>query len=538
MESDKKKKKKSKRKGSHQEETAATPERAPSQQSPSTAAPAPGSSSKKKAKKRIKVTVRVVDVLSADSVEQVAATTLTVPPVLVSFPHGRPRQADTLAFQCHATDSKGGQRRRRLRLSAETEHVAYTAEQPAVTRKATAKYMVGVYRKDSQEVVLYPVEAIVAMGQRVHVRNAAGEILRDAKEEEDESEAEEGEGDGEDGEKKASLTYAERRKSLVDTFGTKKKRRVMQSQEENRISASGVVGLNALGGFLADSLKEVQKEAAEAKQALTPAEASRATLLPPYNAQARSVEKVYVARKMLGGPEVWESVAQEVEELLRKAAGATMEEAPHAVRDTVLAKFDHWPQWVRQLVMAAPLPSANDAPSFASGADPRREHLGRLLLLRHLFELYRLPPVVRGGASSLSASLGLDNLNETVALVFLEQFFQLEGSGDERNVRHTRTKVLTDKLLLHVLVLCLVVGGFRVSATKIAQDLRMSPSECATLFRETGATTKKVFGGASVQEEDEDSGGKKKRKGTEEVMVELSLPLKFPEVKRVIRAKK
>lgn len=81
---------------------------------------------------------------------------------------------------------------------------------------------------------------------------------------------------------------------------------------------------------------------------------------------------------------------------------------------------------------------------------------------------------------------------------------------------------------------------------RIAQDLRMSPGDCATLFRETGASTKRVYGanagvGAAQEEGEEEGGGGKgkgKGKGGEEVVVELALPLKFPEVKRVIRAKK
>eukprot|EP00624_Nannochloropsis_granulata_P003633 evm.model.NODE_28309_length_7635_cov_14.044662.5 len=261
-------------------------------------ASSPSPRTKKASHHRIKVNIRLAEnVPSAESEEQEMASPLVVPPVLVSFPHGRPRQAETLAIRCRATDSKGGQRRRRLRLAGETPHVAYSAEQPAVTHKNTAKYMVGIYRKSTQEVVLYPVEAIVALGQKVRTRNAAGELVGPATGDDDEREC----GEEEEEEAARVLSYAERRKSLVDTFGTKKKRRVMQSQEENRISANGVVGLNALGGFLADSLKEVQKEAAEAKQALTPAEASRATLLPPYNLQARTVDQVYVPRRMMGG---------------------------------------------------------------------------------------------------------------------------------------------------------------------------------------------------------------------------------------------
>lgn len=71
----------------------------------------------------------------------------------------------------------------------------------------------------------------------------------------------------------------------------------------------------------------------------------------------------------------------------------------------------------------------------------------------------------------------------------------------------------------------------------------MSPGDCATLFRETGATVKRVYGGgagAGAGDAEEAAGGGKgggRGKGGDEVVVELALPLKFPEVKRPIRTK-
>lgn len=66
----------------------------------------------------------------------------------------------------------------------------------------------------------------------------------------------------------------------------------------------------------------------------------------------------------------------------------------------------------------------------------------------------------------------------------------------------------------------------------------MSPGDCATLFRETGATVKRVYGGGGGSGEEATGGGKRGGKGGDEVQVELVLPLRFPEVKRGMRQTK
>lgn len=396
--------------------------------------------------------------------QQDAADPLVVPPILATFPHGPPKDPQALRFRCRASAASGtGQRgRRRLQLTAETAHVAYEGEGPAVARKTKAKYVVGVYSKSRQALSLYPVEALLAMGQRVkglqpQVASPGGSTAEGAGARDGGLMDESGGG--------AGMSYAERRKSLVETFGTKKKRRVMQSQEENRIRAEGVVGLGALGGFLADSRKEVKEEAAAQGAAPSAAEATRAGLLPPYDANARSADRVYSARRILPGADAWEGLEMDVQQLAAGVAGdgeAAVD--AEALRSAVLAGWKHWPAFLRGRVQDAPMPTA--VPAAGSGGDARWEHLCALMLLRHLLDLHRLPPTLKGGAGALAKMLGNgqgEPCNELVAEACLAAFFQQQGEG---GARFTRTKPLTDKLLLHVLVLCLIVGGYRVSATK------------------------------------------------------------------------
>jgi hypothetical protein len=387
------------------------------------------------------------------------ADPLVLPPLLATFPHGAPRDAQALRFRCRASSQGGGQRqRRRLQLAAETDHVAYEGEGLAVARKARAKYVVGVYSKSRGAVTLYPVESLLALGQRVKGADPQAGGTQGAKDK------------GKD--KDEAMSYAERRKSLVETFGTKKKRRVMQSQEENRIRAAGVVGLGALGDFLADSVKAVKEEAAAQGSAPSAAEATRATLLPPYDANARTADRVYSARRVLPGPDAWEALGMDVQRLVGvvglDGVDGVVEVDPEALRTAVLDGWRHWPAFVKSRVEDAPMPTAIPNGGDGGGLDARWEHLCALLLLRHLFDIHRLPPVVKNGAGGLAKMLGSgvegEPMNEVVAEACLAAFFQQAGEGGGQ--RHTRTKPLTDKLLLHILVLCLIVGGYRVSASK------------------------------------------------------------------------
>lgn len=97
---------------------------------------------------------------------------LVVPPLLVSFPHGQPPESilQSIDFQGMATESKPGQKRRRVCLSGESDYVKYQCAQPTVSRKTLGDYMVGVYNKETEEVVLYPAHAILSMEQKVKVR--------------------------------------------------------------------------------------------------------------------------------------------------------------------------------------------------------------------------------------------------------------------------------------------------------------------------------------------------------------------------------
>jgi hypothetical protein len=59
-----------------------------------------------------------------------------------------------------------------------------------------------------------------------------------------------------------------------------------------------------------------------------------------------------------------------------------------------------------------------------------------------------------------------------VAASFLDRFAEKEPRFDG-GMKHSRTPLLADKLLLHVLVLALTITGFKMEAKAISSDLKL-----------------------------------------------------------------
>ena len=114
----------------------------------------------------------------------------------------------------------------------------------------------------------------------------------------------------------------------------------------------------------------------------------------------------------------------------------------------MLAAWSTWPLYTKTILQnRALLPSKTRDQGCL-----RRDLIAYILLLRHLFEIHRLPPVIKGGAGSLASSIGVA---EPLAAAILATFFQQESGN-----KYIRNKPLSDKLLLHILVLCLITGNY------------------------------------------------------------------------------
>lgn len=314
--------------------------------------------------------------------------------------------------------------------------------------------------------------------------------------------------------------------------GTKKKRKSLKSREDNQIQAESVVGLKALGRFLEDTAREAQ-ESGEADANLSgeaALDAHRASLLPPYNAGAKTPAGVYRAREILSEDE-WDALSEHVEELVSQCK---QEEEDGSFVDFLLSGHKYWPSSVRQKLQVTGMPTNQD----------QLEHVICLLYLRHLMDFHRGPHVYKGDTSTIASYL---HIPEIVASRFLTTFTvsdapragTFSSEGEESKVeRHQRTKGLRDKLLLHIIVMYLIVEeGFTVSVSKVATDLSMAETAVVPLFKQTGCTVTKKYKSLKDNEEREIT-GKSTGGSKQELVAQLTVPLKFPVLKKGGKAKR
>jgi len=98
--------------------------------------------------------------------------------------------------------------------------------------------------------------------------------------------------------------------------------------------------------------------------------------------------------------------------------------------------------------------------------------------------------------------------------------------------KFSRTKPLRDKLVLHILVMYLIVENFEVSASKVASDLSMAEGRISPLFKQVGCAVSKKYKAQQGSSSGGDEKAQKKTGGNTELVAQLTVPLKFPAVKK------
>ncbi len=90
---------------------------------------------------------------------------------------------------------------------------------------ATAKYLVGVYHKDSKRLDVYDTKPIVQLRHAVDDGGVAAALLASVA---------------------TDSTYAERKRALVETFGSKRKQRAQAARDANTVGADTIAGARAI----------------------------------------------------------------------------------------------------------------------------------------------------------------------------------------------------------------------------------------------------------------------------------------------------
>jgi ribosomal protein S8E len=201
-------------------------------------------------------------------------------PILLSFPFGVLQSSDKIQLQAF---EKATSKKRKFLLDSDFAGVNFQGCNYGVNNFSNdfAGFSVGVYDEVTGEMQLHRVGHAYAMEQVVEVEGLLSSSASTA----------------------STMTAMERRQSLTDTFGSKKKKRAMRAAESNIISSHNIVAADTISDMLTESLEDQQREALSQQQNQfvsgnaggnkTAMDHHREMMLPTFDASATVLQEAY-----------------------------------------------------------------------------------------------------------------------------------------------------------------------------------------------------------------------------------------------------
>jgi hypothetical protein len=423
----------------------------------------------------------------------------------LSFPLGVPGDVDDMELLAQARQTTGKKKRKQqYRVRGILATSGYTLEFAADDFQDGAdlcRFAVGVVEAGSAEMTVHKADHIFLMrpklGQFAEAPEATGE-----------------------------MSYADRKKSITEEFGSRKKKRALKAAESNRISTENIAGADAVEFAITDALMQLGggdgdddggNTAVVLNAAADALEKNRTLNLPPFNREAQTLEDAYPLDGL---------VPQAVADAMKQSY--TEMDDPDTFIRTVLQESAF--ETVR--LVAAQIPdlvaSADlQASKAAKKAErKRREVATRVWLLQALLAMHAKFAVAHDRSvtlDDLERHVGAARLPEEAMTHVRTTFCTSRAVKGKPGVQCSGPKL--DKLLLHAMVLALHVNRFTLNLTALARDLHTQPRDLGTKARELGCkvTKKDGSGGAA----DGGSGGNNNNKKDD--LAELVVPLTFPE---------
>ena len=276
--------------------------------------------------------------------------------------------------------------------------------------------------------------------------------------------------------------------AVYEDFGSSKKRKVLKSQAANQVDIDHVVGAGDGSAVLeqalkSDSISESNRKAIEeskqgkidrgrADQAAY--EESRRKLLPAFNMDAVTPDKVYNAKE-IAGEVAWSKAYNKVHACMRQSADPSIE--------LLGSQKDHdWNPCITKLVNG-----------IAPDSDKAGNRYTCSLLANYLINFYSKHKKRRSIDAPTDTRVFHYGIPNEIANRFLELFATPTHSGNKQ-LAFAMTQHDKQKCVLHVLLLCMIAQGPKMkisNITPIAEDLKYSVDDCGKLLRLAGCTITK-----------------------------------------------
>jgi len=314
-------------------------------------------------------------------------------------------------------------------------------------------------------------------------------------------------------------------KSLFEDFGSSKKRRLLRSQDANRVNTDIAIGSGSVmldsfmkGGSMSESnrraieeQRELQKQNGEilAPYRLTSAANEDATkqwregFLPKFNKDTEEPHQVYDACE-IAGDLAWGQASRVVDACLQQddVVAALMRGPPH-LSEAPRTKTDVWNGSVQELL--------SDVVTIPDGEQVVKHRLKCALLVNHFVNLYVTLKGKRFIPTPDEDRPRFFGAPIEYGYRFLERFTESTTAGDGI-LQHVMTPQKKDKCCSHVLILYVMARGgasMKVNDIKpIADDLKIGVDDAADLLKQAGFEVV--------------------RKPKKIISVELKAPVRFP----------
>ena len=278
-------------------------------------------------------------------------------PLLVAFPQGVPGDGDDMQI---IFGQKGEGKKRKHLVLADLNGTKYKGDDVGDNSRKndSCKFAVGFLPQGSKEMTIFQSDHIFVMkpqfeNTRVPVRSL-------------------------------SMTNAERRQSLTEEFGSRKKKRALKAAQSNIISSENIAGASAVESAMASQIDETDANSVLVNAAEDALEKNRLMLLPEFDVQALAVEDAYP-----------------VKSLISVALNNALKERYHVMNSEMMrassgAKLDIF-AWVQRLgsEMTSSLVSSSlrslpveEGKATKKFADQHCASVSRILLLHYMLRFY------------------------------------------------------------------------------------------------------------------------------------------------------
>ena len=234
-------------------------------------------------------------------------------------------------------------------------------------------------------------------------------------------------------------------------------------------------------------------------------------LLPPFDAAAKETEEIYKLYDVAPKEELDSIDVNPDLNILKKPK--------------VLAKHkDRYQIYVLKRIVNLVREKGIDSEAF-------REKLPVLLYLNYLLKLHKMPSTISRSEDKISETYGIP-LNITT---YLLRTFTDISLGHHKDVKFTKSKRNSDKLVCYILVLMLLCSeDYQLDVKEVQNALKIEHKKLVIYLKEIGcrdvvelSRKKKKAEDAEEEEEKEDPKKEEDKMGARTSMVVLRAPLKF-----------